>query len=333
MSQPVRSAITACEAHHPTKVISNDDLAKTVDTSDEWIRTRTGISKRRRAKESEASSDLAVKAIEKILKKKSIKAEEIDLIIVATITPDTVFPATACVIQDKIGAKNAWGFDLSAACSGFLYGLATADQFIQSGKVKKALVVGVDVMSSIIDPTDRNTCVIFGDGCGAVLLEPVEVDSDLGILDAINRVDGSGAKFLYMPAGGSKKPTTIETVQAKEHFVHQDGKAVFKAAVSEMANISFEILEKNHLSPQDIDFFVPHQANIRIIESCQKKLGLKDEQVILNIQDFGNTTAGTIPSCLALGAQSKRFKKGDLILCASFGAGFTWGATLIRWAY
>lgn len=332
MSQ-YRSTITAAAQYHPTTVVSNDDLAKVVETSDEWIRSRTGIHERRRAQPGVGSSDLAVKAIEKILKQKKISANEIDLIICATITPDKIAPSTACIIQAKIGAKNAWAFDLSAACSGFLYALSTADQFVQSGNVKKALVIGVDVMSSIIDPEDRNTCVIFGDGCGAVLLEPEDKASDLGVLDFIHQVDGKGEDFLHIPSGGSVSPASIKTIEERGHFVKQDGKHVFKHAVTEMSNISLKILERNNLSISDIDYFIPHQANMRIIESCQKKLKLKDEQVIINIEKFANTTAGTIPSCIAKACSEKTFKKGDLILLAAFGAGFTWGATLIRWSY
>ncbi|HMQ09807.1 MAG TPA: beta-ketoacyl-ACP synthase III [Oligoflexia bacterium] len=332
MSQ-YRSTITATAQHYPTKVVTNDDLAKIVDTSDEWIRTRTGIHERRKVSPGTGSSDLATKAIEKLLKQKKMSAEEIDLIICATITPDKPIPATACIVQAKIGAKNAWGFDLNAACSGFLYALTTADQFIRAGSVKKALVIGVDVMSAIINPQDRNTCVIFGDGCGVVLLEREDKASELGILDYIHHVDGHGEQFLQMPAGGSVKPASIETVENKEHYAQQDGKVVFKQAVTAMPDVSLELLEKNNLKPSDIDYFVPHQANMRIIDMCQKKLKLKDEQVITNIDKFANTTAATIPTCIAKASEEKIFKKGDLIVLASFGAGYTWGASLLRWSY
>lgn len=333
MSKNLRSVISAVEKYYPEQIVSNQDLEKLVDTSDEWIQTRTGITERRRVAKGEASSDLATKAIEKLLKKKKIPAEEIDMIIVGTVTPDTLFPSTACRIQEKIGAKNAWGFDISAACSGFIFSLATGDQFIQTGKYKKVLVVGVDVMSSILDYTDRNTCVLFGDGCGVVLLEPESMESELGILDHICHIDGSGGDLLYMPGGGSLHPASMDTVEKKMHYARQEGKQVFKFAVSEMANVCEEILEKNNLKPSDIDIFVPHQANLRIIESCQKKLGLTDEQVVVNIEKFANTTAATIPTCLAQAVEDGRLTKGKLVLLASFGAGFTWGATLLRWSY
>lgn len=333
MAKTVRSIITGVEDFYPETVVTNQDLEKLVDTSDEWIQTRTGITKRHRVGKGEAASDLGAAAIQKLLKKTKTDASEIDLIIVGTVTPDTLFPSTACRIQDKIGAKNAWGFDISAACSGFVFSLATGDQFIQTEKYKKVIVVGVDVMSSILDYSDRNTCVLFGDGCGAVLLEPEPMDSELGILDHVCHIDGSGGNLLYMPGGGSLNPTSMHTVENKMHYVHQEGKQVFKFAVSEMANVCEEILEKNGLKPTDVDLFVPHQANLRIIESCQKKLGLTDEQVVINIKEYANTTAATIPTCLAQAVQDGRLTKGKLVLCASFGAGFTWGASLIRWSY
>lgn len=333
MARTYRSIITGVEKFYPENVVTNADMEKLVDTSDEWIQTRTGISQRYRVAKGEASSDLATGAIQKLLKKTKTDPSEVDLIIVGTVTPDTLFPSTACRIQNKIGAKNAWGFDISAACSGFVFSLATGDQFIQSGKYKKVIVVGVDVMSSILDYTDRNTCVLFGDGCGAVLLEPESTDSELGILDHICHIDGSGGDLLYMPGGGSLNPTSIATVENKMHYVHQEGKQVFKFAVSEMANVCEEILEKNGLKPSDVDLFVPHQANLRIIESCQKKLNLTDDQVVININKYANTTAATIPTCLAQAVEDGRLTKGKLVLCASFGAGFTWGASLIRWSY
>lgn len=333
MAKNVRAVIRAVEKFYPENIVSNQDLEKLVDTSDEWIQTRTGITERRRVSENQAASDLAAKAIEKILKSEKISPEEIDMIIVGTVTPDTLFPSTACRIQQKIGATNAWGFDISAACSGFVFSLATGDQFIQSEKYKKVIVVGVDVMSSILDYTDRNTCVLFGDGCGAVLLEPEEIDSELGILDTICHTDGTGGDLLYMPGGGSLHPASLDTVEKKMHFVHQEGKQVFKFAVSEMSKVCEEILEKNNLKTSDIDLFIPHQANLRIIESCQKKLNLRDDQVVINIDKFANTTAATIPTCLAQAVEDGRLTKGKLVLIASFGAGFTWGASLIRWAY
>ncbi len=333
MGKTYRSIITGVEKFYPANVVTNQDMAKLVDTSDEWIQTRTGITQRYRVAKGEASSDLAAGAIEKLLKRYKISADEIDLIIVGTVTPDTLFPSTACRVQNKIGAKNAWGFDLSAACSGFVFSLSVGDQFIQTEKYKKVIVVGVDVMSSILDYTDRNTCVLFGDGCGVVLLEPEPKDSELGILDHICHIDGSGGDLLYMPGGGSLNPTSMATVENKMHYVHQEGKQVFKYAVSEMANVCEEILEKNGLKPSDVDLFIPHQANLRIIESCQKKLGLTDDQVVINIDKYANTTAATIPTCLAQAVEDGRLTKGKLVLCASFGAGFTWGASLIRWAY
>jgi 3-oxoacyl-[acyl-carrier-protein] synthase-3 len=333
MGKTCRSIITGVEKFYPDNVVTNADIEKLVDTSDEWIQTRTGIKQRYRVSKGEASSDLAAGAIEKILKKRKISADEIDLIIVGTVTPDTLFPSTACRIQTKIGAKNAWGFDVSAACSGFVFSLSIGDQFIQTEKYKKVIVVGVDVMSSILDYSDRNTCVLFGDGCGAVLLEPEPIDSELGILDQICHTDGKGADLLYMPGGGSLNPTSLTTVENKMHYVHQEGKQVFKYAVSEMANVCEEILEKNGLKPSDVDLFIPHQANLRIIESCQKKLGLTDDQVVINIDQCANTTAATIPTCLAMAVEDGRLTKGKLVLCASFGAGFTWGASLIRWSY
>jgi 3-oxoacyl-[acyl-carrier-protein] synthase-3 len=333
MSKSYRSVISAVEKYYPEKVVSNADLEKLVDTSDEWILSRTGISERRRVAKGEAASDLAAEAIKKILKKTKTDPSEIDVIVVGTVTPDTMFPSTACRIQQKIGATNAWGFDVSAACSGFVFSLAIGDQFIQTEKYKKVIVVGVDVMSSILDYSDRNTCVLFGDGCGAVLLEPEPIDSELGILDHICHTDGSGGDLLYMPAGGSLNPTSIATVENKMHYVHQEGKQVFKFAVSEMANVCEEILKKNGLTPKDIDIFIPHQANLRIIESCQKRLELTDDQVVINIHKYANTTAGTIPTCLAQAVEDGRLTKGKLVLIASFGAGFTWGASLIRWAF
>lgn len=333
MGKTCRSIITGVEKFYPENIVTNADMEKLVDTSDEWIQTRTGIKQRYRVSKGQGASDLATMAIQKLLKKRKINADEIDLIIVGTVTPDTLFPSTACRIQEKIGAKHAWGFDVSAACSGFIFSLTTADQFIQTEKYKKVLVVGVDVMSSILDYTDRNTCVLFGDGCGVVLLEPEPMDSELGILDNICHIDGSGGHLLYMPGGGSLNPTSLSTVENKMHYVHQEGKQVFKFAVSEMANVCEEVLEKNNLQPSDVDLFIPHQANLRIIESCQKKLGLTNDQVVINIDLCANTTAATIPTCLSMAVDDGRLTKGKLVLCASFGAGFTWGASLIRWAY
>jgi 3-oxoacyl-[acyl-carrier-protein] synthase-3 len=301
-----------------------------VDTNDEWIRSRTGISERRILKEpGKGSSDMAVPAIEEILRKKNLDPKEIDCIICATVTPDMVFPATANIIADKIGATNAWGYDLSAACSGFLFALSSGAMYIESGRFKKVLVVGVDKMSAIVDYTDRATCIIFGDGAGAVLLEPST--DGLGIQDSILKSDGSGRHYLHMKAGGSVKPATAETVAAREHFAYQEGQAVFKFAVKGMADVSAELLERNNLTGDDIAWLVPHQANLRIIDATANRMGLAKEKVMINIQKYGNTTAATLPLCLW--DWENQLNKGDKIVLAAFGGGFTWGATLITWAY
>lgn len=326
----IKAAITAVQGYVPDTILSNADLEKMVDTTDEWIRTRTGVEERRILKEpGKGTSDMAVEAVNGLLKKRGITADDIDLLICATVTPDMVFPATANVITDKIGAKNAWGFDMSAACSGFIYALTTGAKFIEAGTHKKVVVVGADKMSAIIDYTDRTTCVIFGDGAGAVLLEP---DSEgYGIQDSILRSDGSGRQFLHMKAGGSVKPASAETVANKEHYVFQDGQPVFKSAVVNMADVSAEIVEKNKLSADDIAWLVPHQANLRIIDATARRMGLPAERVMINIQRYGNTTAGTIPLCLW--DWEPRLKKGDNIVLSAFGGGFTWGAVLLKWAY
>ena len=325
-----KAAITAVGGYVPETKLTNFDLEKMVDTNDEWIRSRTGISERRILREpGKASSDMAVKAIEKILDKKNLDPLEIDCIICATVTPDMIFPATANIIGDKIGAKNAFGFDLSAACSGFLFALSTGASFIESGRYKKILVVGVDKMSSIIDYTDRATCIIFGDGAGAVLLEP-SLDEN-GLQDSILKSDGSGRDYLNIKAGGSLKPASIETVMAKEHYAFQDGQPVFKFAVKGMADVSAELLEKNNLTGDDIAWLVPHQANLRIIDATANRMGLPMEKVMINIQKYGNTTAATIPLCLW--DWESQLKKGDNLVLAAFGGGFTWGATWIKWAY
>ncbi len=315
----------------PERRVTNEDLAKLVNTSDEWIRERTGISERRMVSDGQANSDLSVKAIQNAFEGKDFRPEEIDLIIVATVTPDMMFPSTACLVQEKIGAKNAWGFDLSGACSGFLYALATGAQFIQTGAHKKVLVVGTDVMSSILNFEDRTTCVLFGDGAGAFLLEPTQ-NNEEGIIDFILHSDGSGGKFLYMPAGGSLHPTSHSTVEENMHYVHQDGRNVFKFAVKLMTEVSSEILEKHGYTPEDISLYIPHQANLRIIQSAVKRLNLRPEQVVINIDRYANTTAATIPMGLHEVHQQGRINKGDLLLLASFGAGFTWGSVLLRWA-
>ncbi len=324
------AAITAVAGYVPDYVLSNTELEKFLPTTSEWIETRTGIKERRILKgEGLGTSDMCVKAIELLLKKRGITALDIDLVIVGTVTPDFVFPSTSNVICDKIGATNAWGFDLSAACSGFVFALATGAQFIETGKHKKVLVVGADKMSSIIDYTDRSTCIIFGDGAGCVLLEPNT--EGLGLQDSILKADGSGRKYLHQKAGGSVKPPSHETVDAKEHFVFQDGQPVFKRAVVGMADVSAEIMERNKLKSEDIAWLVPHQANKRIIDATAERMGLSSEKVMLNIQKFGNTTAGTIPLCLW--EYEKQLKKGDNIIISTFGAGFTWGAIYLKWAY
>lgn len=314
----------------PDYRLTNQELEKMVDTNDEWIRTRTGIEERRILKEEgKGSSDLGAPAVLELCKKRGISPEEIDCLICATVTPDLVFPATANIISDKIGAKNAFSFDVGAACSGFLYALTTGAAFIESGRYKKVVVVGVDKMSSIIDYSDRTTCIIFGDGAGAVLLE--EDKEGNGIKDSILKTDGSGRQFLHMKAGGSVKPSTVETVLAKEHFVYQEGQAVFKFAVKGMADVSYELMQRNNLSADDISWLVPHQANLRIIDATANRMGLPKEKVMINIQKYGNTTAGTLPLCLW--DWEKQLKKGDNLILAAFGGGFTWGATWLKWAY
>ena len=326
----ITAAITAVGGYVPETKLTNFDLEKMVETNDEWIRSRTGIAERRILKEpGKGSSDLAVPAIEEILRKKNLDPKEIDCIICATVTPDMVFPATANIIADKVGATNAWGYDLSAACSGFLFALSTGAMYIESGRYKKVIVVGVDKMSAIVDYTDRATCIIFGDGAGAVLLEASE--NGMGIHDSIMRSDGSGRHYLHMKAGGSVKPATAETVAAREHYAYQEGQAVFKFAVKGMADVSAELLERNNLTGDDIAWLVPHQANLRIIDATANRMGLPTEKVMINIQKYGNTTAATLPLCLW--DWENQLKKGDKIVLAAFGGGFTWGATLVTWAY
>jgi len=326
----ITAAITAVGGYVPETKLTNIDLEKMVDTNDEWIRTRTGIEERRILKEPGlGSSDMAVPAIQEILRKKQMKPTDIDCIICATVTPDMVFPATANIIADKLGATNAWGYDLSAACSGFLYALTSGAMYIESGRYKNVIVVGVDKMSAIIDYTDRATCIIFGDGAGAVLLQPSS--DETGVKDSILKSDGSGRQYLHMKAGGSVKPATVETVLAKEHFAYQEGQAVFKFAVKGMADVSAELLERNNLTGDDIAWLVPHQANLRIIDATANRMGLPKEKVMINIQKYGNTTAATLPLCLW--DWESQLKKGDNIVLAAFGGGFTWGATWVKWAY
>ncbi len=326
----ITAAITSVGGYVPETKLTNADLEKMVDTNDEWIRTRTGISERRILNEpGKATSDLAVPAIQEILRKKNLDPKEIDCIICATVTPDMLFPSTANIISDKVGATNAFSYDILAACSGFLFALTTGATLIESGRYKKVIVVGADKMSSIVDYTDRTTCIIFGDGAGAVLLEP-SIDEN-GILDSILRSDGSGRTYLHMKGGGSLNPASVETVLAKQHYIFQDGQPVFKFAVKGMADVSAELLERNHLTGDDIAWLVPHQANLRIIDATANRMGLSKDKVMINIQRYGNTTAGTLPLCLW--DWEKQLKKGDNIVLAAFGGGFTWGATLVKWAY
>ena len=330
MSQKSFCAITGVSGWVPENKLTNHDLTNMVETSDEWITTRTGIKERRILKESnKATAHMSTNAILQLLIKTKVNPEEIDLVICATVTPDMLFPSTAAIIIDAIGAKNAFGFDLSAACSGFLFALKTGSSYIESGACKKVIVVGADKMSSIVDYTDRQTCVIFGDGAGAVLLEPTQ--EKVGIIDSILRVDGSGKEYLKQVAGGSLNPASSQTVKNKEHYVYQDGKTVFKFAVSKMADVSAEIMKKNKLKSQDIAWLVPHQANLRIIDATARRMGLGREKIMINIEKYGNTTAATIPLCLF--EWEKKLKKGDNLILAAFGGGFTWGAIYLKWAY
>lgn len=323
------AAITAVGGYVPEYVLTNAELETMVDTNDQWIRERTGIAERRIQKGDGATSDMAVEAIKDLLRKTTYGPEDIDLIICSTVSPDFVYPATANVIADKIGARNSWGFDMNAACSGFLYALQTGSQFVRSGMHQRVLVVGADKMSIRVDYEDRNTCILFGDGAGAVLLEPNT--EGLGLVDAEMKVDGSGKELLFQKAGGSKYPTSLETVRAKEHYIYQEGRTVFKSAVKGMADITCEVMERNGLKGEDVAFLVPHQANKRIIDATAKRAGLPDEKVMVNIQRYGNTTCATIPLCLW--EWEHQLKQGDNILLAAFGGGFAWGAIYLRWAY
>jgi 3-oxoacyl-[acyl-carrier-protein] synthase III len=328
----VRAKISSVGTYVPPRLLTNADLEKMVATNDQWITERTGIRERHIVEPGVATSDLAIEAAKKCLAVRGIAANELEVIIVATVTPDMFFPATACIVQDKLGAKGAWGFDLSAACSGFPYALQVGAKLVESGMHKKVMVIGADVMSSIIDYTDRATCVIFGDGAGAVLLEPCE-EGEIGLVDYWHEIDGSGASALNMPGGGSLHPPTAETVASKMHYVHQDGQAVYKFAVRKMAEAAEIILSRNGLEGKDLGCFIPHQANKRIILSTAERLGMPEESVIINIDRFGNTTAATIPMAMQTALEEKRLKKGDLVLLASVGAGFTVGATLLRWEF
>lgn len=333
MSPPLRrtAKITAVGKYLPQRILTNFDLEKMVDTTDEWIRSRTGIEKRHMVSDGEATSHMATRAAQEILHRRQLDPEEIDCIIVATVTPDMFFPATACLVQNNLGAKRAWGFDLSAACSGFLFALDTGARMIESGRYTKVLVIGADTMSSVIDYTDRATCVLFGDGAGAVLLEPCE-DGNEGVLDSILGCDGSGAEYLYMKGGGSLYPATAESVANKKHYLYQDGLTVFKYAIKWMADISAEVAKRNGLTNKDLRLFIPHQANKRIVDASARRLGLTEDQVLSNIDRYANTTAATIPLGMADAIEKGLLKPGDNVILAAFGAGFTWGGIYIRWS-
>ena len=325
----MRATITSTAHHVPEKILTNHDIEKMVETSDEWIQNRTGIKQRHIVSDDEASSDLSTHVAKKLLEKRGIKPEQIDIIIVGTVTPDHLTPSTAAIVQNNINAQNAWAFDLSAACSGFLFGLETGSKLIESGKYKTVMVIGVDTMTSILDFKDRETCIIFGDGAGGVILEPSK--SDNGIISSILRTDGSGASSLNVLAGGSRKPATEKTIANREHFIRQDGKKVFKFAVKRMADVSEEVLLKNGLSGNDIKLFIPHQANKRIIDATGERCGIPKDRVFINIDRYGNTTAGTIPIALNEAVENKLINNGDYILLSAFGSGFTWGSILIKW--
>jgi 3-oxoacyl-[acyl-carrier-protein] synthase-3 len=332
MPRRIAAKITAVGGYVPPRIMTNAELEKLVDTNDEWIRERTGIRERHVVDEGVATSDLATAAARQVLAARNVPATEIDLIVVASVTPDMMFPATACLVQDKLGARGAWGFDLSAACSGFLYAMTVAAQFVGAGTHKKALAIGSDVMTSILNYQDRATCVLFGDGAGAVLLEPTESGEE-GILDFVHDVDGSGGKYLYMPGGGSLHPSSHETVDQGMHYIHQEGAQVFKYAVRRMAELACEMLERNGFTSKDLALVIPHQANLRIIRAMQERLGVDDSKVMVNIEGYGNTTAGTIPLGLRDAVAQGRVKKGDLVLLVAVGAGYTAGGILLRWAY
>ena len=331
MSKPVRAKISALGTYLPPRVLTNSDLERMVDTSNVWILERVGIRERHIADKGVAASDMAVLAVQNLLESHPFDLQEVDLIIVGTVTPDMMYPSTACLVQHKLGIKNTWGFDVSAGCSGFVYALNTGVKFVESGQYKKVLVIGADKNSAMTDYTDRAVCIIFGDGAGAVLLEPS--DDGAGVIDHVAQIEGAGGKFLYMPGGGSLNPASHETVNQKMHYIHQDGQQVFKYAVKKMAEMTERVLEKNNLSGKDVDCFIAHQANKRIITATADRLGMPLEKVVINIDRFGNTTAGTIPIAMQTALEEKKLKKGDLLLIAAVGAGFTSGASLIRWAF
>ena len=336
MTRPIRAKISALGTYLPPRVLTNADLEKMVDTTNEWIMERVGIRERHIVDKGVAASDLAVEAVKKLVASHPFDLQEVDLIVVGTVTPDMMYPSTACLVQHKLGIENTWGFDVSAGCSGFLYALNTGVKFVESGQYKKVLVIGSDVNSSMTDYTDRAVCIIFGDGAGAVLLEPSEdedEDGELGVIDHVAQIEGAGGQYLFMPGGGSLNPATHETVDQKMHCIHQDGKNVFKYAVKKMAEMTERILEKNKLTGQDVDCFIAHQANRRIITATAERLGMPLEKVIINIDRYGNTTAGTIPIAMQTALEEGRLKKGDCVLVATVGAGFTSGATLLRWAF
>lgn len=333
LKSPYAAKIVSIGTAVPPGLLTNNDLEKMVDTSDQWITERTGIKQRHMAEKGVATSDLAAEAAIQAIEKAGLKPTDIELIIVATITPDMILPATACLVQDKIGATGAWGFDISIACSGFLYALQVASQFVTTGAHKNVLVIGLDVMSSIIDYTDRTTCIIFGDGGGAVVVQRTEDGAPAGMIDYLYEVDGSGGPALCLPGGGSRNPTSKDTLEKKMHFVHQDGQVVFKFATRKMSDLCLKLLERNGLTGKDVDLFVPHQANLRIISYSAERVGIEMDKVVVNIDEYGNTTAGTLPLALQSARTDGRLKEGSLVLLASVGAGFSAGAALMRWSY
>ena len=332
MSSPVRAKIVALGTYVPPRILSNQDLEKMVETTDQWILERTGIRERHIAAPGVAASDLAVEAVKNLLESHPFDLQEVDLIVVGTVTPDMMYPSTACLVQHKLGIAHTWGFDVSAGCSGFLYALNTGVAFVEAGKYKKVLVIGTDKNSMMVNYEDRAVCIIFGDGAGAVLLEPAK-EGEAGIIDHVAQIEGAGGQYLYMPGGGSLNPATHETVDKKMHYIHQDGQQVFKYAVKKMAEMTGRILERNHLTGSDIDCFIAHQANRRIITATADRLKMPEDKVIINIDRFGNTTAGTIPLAMQTALETGKLKKGDMVLLAAVGAGFTAGATLLKWAY